>query len=173
MKQAALALHNYESSKKAFPPFCELPRTTTFQPFSAQARILPYIEEEALAKLIDFDVAVPFTTHPEVAQARVGPFMCPSEENDRVRQKHRRARVVYSQVQANDCSEGTTSIRIQSAIMIQDEPRTEYLFQSPKAKVVRILVGREQGNWESRSARVISQLDVWPTTAVRSLLRNS
>jgi prepilin-type N-terminal cleavage/methylation domain-containing protein/prepilin-type processing-associated H-X9-DG protein len=86
MKQAALALHNYESSKKAFPPFCELPRTTTFQPFSAQARILPYIEEEALAKLIDFDVAVPFTAHPEVAKTRVAPYICPSEENDRARQ---------------------------------------------------------------------------------------
>jgi len=33
-------------------------------------------------------------------------------------------------------------------VMIQDEPRTEYLFQSPKAKVVRILVGHEQGNWK-------------------------
>jgi len=33
-------------------------------------------------------------------------------------------------------------------VMIQDEPRTEYLFQSPKAKVVRLLVGHEQGNWK-------------------------
>src|SRR5262245_36044879 len=54
MKQAALALHNYESARKTFPPFNQLPRTTTFQPFSAQARILTYIEDEELAKLIDF-----------------------------------------------------------------------------------------------------------------------
>ena len=85
MKQAALALHNYESSKKAFPPFCELPRTTTFQPFSAQARLLPYMEEENVARLIDFDVAVPFTAHPEVAKMRIAPYICPSEENDRAR----------------------------------------------------------------------------------------
>lgn len=32
-------------------------------------------------------------------------------------------------------------------VMVQDQPRTEYLFQSPKAKVVRVLVGHEQGNW--------------------------
>jgi hypothetical protein len=55
MKQAALALLNYESAKKAFPPFCELPRTTTFQPFSAQARLLPYLEEQSVANLIDLD----------------------------------------------------------------------------------------------------------------------
>lgn len=85
MKQAALALHNYESSKMAFPPFCELPRTTTFQPFSAQARLLPYMEEENVARLIDFDVAVPFTAHPEVAKLRIAPYICPSEENDRAR----------------------------------------------------------------------------------------
>ena len=85
MKQAALALHNYESSKKAFPPFCELPRTTTFQPFSAQARLLPYMEEENVARLIDFDVAVPFTAHPEVAKMRIATYICPSEENDRAR----------------------------------------------------------------------------------------
>jgi prepilin-type N-terminal cleavage/methylation domain-containing protein/prepilin-type processing-associated H-X9-DG protein len=85
MKQAALALQNYESAKKAFPPFCELPRTTTFQPFSAQVRLLPYLEEESVASLIDIDVAVPFTAHPEVAKLRIATFMCPSEENDRER----------------------------------------------------------------------------------------
>ena len=85
MKQAVLALLNYESAKKTFPPFCELPRTNTFQPFSAQARLLPYLEEESVARLIDLDVAVPFTAHPEVAKLRIATFMCPSEENDRAR----------------------------------------------------------------------------------------
>lgn len=85
MKQAALALHNYESARKAFPPFSELPRTTTFQPFSAQARLLPYLEEDNIARMIDLDVAVPFTAHPEVAKMRVSTFMCPSEQNDRER----------------------------------------------------------------------------------------
>jgi len=86
LKQSALALLNYQSAKKQFPPFCELPRTTTFQPFSAQARLLPYMEEETLARLIDFDIAVPFTAHPEVAKMRIPSYMCPSEQNDRPRE---------------------------------------------------------------------------------------
>jgi prepilin-type N-terminal cleavage/methylation domain-containing protein/prepilin-type processing-associated H-X9-DG protein len=85
MKQAALALQNYESAKKTFPPFCELPRKKTFQPFSAQARLLPYLEQSNLGKLIDFDIAVPFTQHPELARVRVPTFICPSEENDHER----------------------------------------------------------------------------------------
>lgn len=85
MKQAALALQNYESAKKSFPPFCELPRTTTFQPFSAQARLLPYLEQENVAKQIDLDIAVPFTANPEVARMRIATYMCPSEDNDRER----------------------------------------------------------------------------------------
>jgi prepilin-type processing-associated H-X9-DG protein len=86
MKQAALALQNYEAAKKTFPPFCELPRTKTFQPFSAQARLLPYLEQANLAKLVDFDIAVPFTEHPEVARTRIANYICPSEENDRQRE---------------------------------------------------------------------------------------
>lgn len=33
-------------------------------------------------------------------------------------------------------------------VAIQAEPRTEYLFQSPDAKIVRVLIGHEQGNWK-------------------------
>jgi prepilin-type N-terminal cleavage/methylation domain-containing protein/prepilin-type processing-associated H-X9-DG protein len=86
LKQAALGLLNYESAKKAYPPFCELPRTATFQPFSAQARLLAYLEQETIARQIDFDVAVPFTANPDLAKVRIATFMCPSEENDRQRQ---------------------------------------------------------------------------------------
>jgi len=86
LKQVGLALLNYESAKKAFPPFAELPRTTTFQPFSAQARLLAYIEQETIARQIDLDIAVPFTANPALAKARIATYMCPSEENDRERQ---------------------------------------------------------------------------------------
>jgi prepilin-type N-terminal cleavage/methylation domain-containing protein/prepilin-type processing-associated H-X9-DG protein len=86
LKQVALAIQNYESSKKSLPIFAELPRTTTFQPFSAQARLLAYLEQETIARQIDFDVAVPFTAHPELARTRIATYMCASEENDRERQ---------------------------------------------------------------------------------------
>jgi hypothetical protein len=33
-------------------------------------------------------------------------------------------------------------------VMIQDETRTEYLFQSPKSKMVRVLIGNERGDWK-------------------------
>jgi len=86
VRQVGLALHSYESAAKTFPPFCELPRTSTFDPFSAQARLLPYLEQTAAANLIDFKAQVPFTAHPEVAQLRIPQYMCPAELNDRQRQ---------------------------------------------------------------------------------------
>lgn len=33
-------------------------------------------------------------------------------------------------------------------VLVQDKPRTEYLFQSPKAKMVRVLLGYERGEWK-------------------------
>ena len=85
LKQLALATQTYESSSRAFPMFCSLPRSKAFQPFSIHARLLPYIEQTAVANLIDFSVDVPFTAHPEVAKLRIPQYMCPSEMNDRAR----------------------------------------------------------------------------------------
>ncbi len=85
LKQMSLALLNHESAKKKFPPFSILPRTSTFDPFSAQVRLLPFLEQGNIAALIDVSGQVPFTAHPEVAQMRIGQFMCPSETNDKQR----------------------------------------------------------------------------------------
>ena len=82
IKQVSLALLNYESAKKNYPPFCILPRTSTFDPFSVQVRLLPYLEQGNVANLIDLSGQVPFTAHPEVAKMRIPQFMCPSEVND-------------------------------------------------------------------------------------------
>ena len=82
IKQVSLALLNYESAKKNYPPFCILPRTSTFDPFSAQVRLLPYLEQGNVANLIDLSGQVPFTAHPEVAKIRIPQFMCPSEVKD-------------------------------------------------------------------------------------------
>jgi prepilin-type N-terminal cleavage/methylation domain-containing protein len=86
LRQVGLAIQSYESAKKVLPVFGELPRTTTFQPFSAQARLLPYLEQDNIARQFDLDVAVPFTAHPELAKTRIPTYMCPDEENDRERQ---------------------------------------------------------------------------------------
>lgn len=85
MKQVGLALHNYQSAFKAFPPASVMPSDRTSQPWSAQARLLPYIEQGNLAGLIDWGSNKDFTTNPTVDRTRVPIYMCPSEINDRER----------------------------------------------------------------------------------------
>src|SRR5262245_5021548 len=44
----------------------------------------------------------------------------------------------------------TQALRFNSSqrVVVKDEPRSEYLFQSPDAKMVRLLIGFEGGNWK-------------------------
>src|ERR1041385_3494299 len=57
LRQLGLALHHYESSYQCFPTSGEGPNTThqftTFDTVSTIPAILPYIEQENVAKLID------------------------------------------------------------------------------------------------------------------------
>jgi len=88
LKQIGLALHNYLASHGAFPTCSELPRGRTSQPWSAHVRLLPYLEQENLYRLIDFTnetVRHDYTTCPEVARTRIPVYICPSEVNDRAR----------------------------------------------------------------------------------------
>ncbi len=81
MKQIALAMQNYESAYKRFPAVCTISRTQISDSFSAQASLLPFMEQSNLANLIDFSRS--FTLQPQVARQRIPTFMCPSEINDR------------------------------------------------------------------------------------------
>ncbi|OYW24861.1 MAG: prepilin-type cleavage/methylation domain-containing protein [Planctomycetales bacterium 12-60-4] len=82
LKQLGLALHNYESTFGMFPP------GGNSTSFSAQARLLPYIEQGNLQGLIDFSL-LPYlgsgpNTYPNPALAHVFPavvpvFLCPSD----------------------------------------------------------------------------------------------
>jgi len=90
VKQIALAAHNYESSHKALPPALLYfgagePRNSNW---SALARLLPYLEEENFESLIDFSVSYDVATHQgrKLAAYRVGTYICPSEQHDRVRE---------------------------------------------------------------------------------------
>ena len=86
LKQIALALQSYQSTVGTFPCVAELPKGTTSQPWSAQARLLPYLEQENLHRLIDFNtVANDFSTRPDVAKTRVAVYLCPSEVRDEER----------------------------------------------------------------------------------------
>ena len=83
LKQIGLALHNHQSALGNYPSVSEMPRDRTSQPWSAHARLLPYLEQENLGRLIDWNtVRNDFTTRPDVAKVRVATYMCPSEQKD-------------------------------------------------------------------------------------------
>jgi prepilin-type N-terminal cleavage/methylation domain-containing protein len=79
LKQIGLALHNYHDAEKAFPPAAMYQGMTTS--WSIHARILPYLEQEALYRQINFNA--PFTSQPAVTQTRVPVYVCPNELNDK------------------------------------------------------------------------------------------
>lgn len=86
LKQIGLALHNYQSTHRRFPPGrgATLPGV-----FSAQAYLLPYIEQNNLQHRIDFSAApttfsIPGTVFDgsrnyAAASATVTLFLCPSD----------------------------------------------------------------------------------------------
>ena len=86
LKQVGLALQSYQETVTKFPPISVLPANATFEPYSAQARLLPYIDGANLADLIDWNQNTAFTGSPAAAKTRVAIYMCPSEINDRARQ---------------------------------------------------------------------------------------
>src|SRR4026208_1779818 len=66
LKQIGLALHNYAGSFSASPPVSVLPAGKTSEPWSAQARLLPFIEQASLHSLIDWGSSSEFPTNPIV-----------------------------------------------------------------------------------------------------------
>jgi prepilin-type processing-associated H-X9-DG protein len=80
LKQWALAAHNHESALKAFPAQGNIALGMTGDPWSAQTRLLSYIEQENLGNLIDFSQS---SDGQAMAVNRVPVLICPSEANDR------------------------------------------------------------------------------------------
>jgi prepilin-type N-terminal cleavage/methylation domain-containing protein len=91
LKQVGLALHNYESSLRTFPPSTISLGGAGGQPWSAHAFLLPYLEGGNVAARINY--AVGYHDGPNktlfppngVATLRIAVYMCPSEPNDRSR----------------------------------------------------------------------------------------
>ncbi len=82
LKQIGLACHNHHDTTGALPPLGKygvFPASS----WSAHARILPYLEQENLQKLIDWNL--PYSSQPVVTATRVATFMCPAEPNDKPR----------------------------------------------------------------------------------------
>ena len=91
LKQLGLALHNYESSFKMFPPSTVALGGSASQPWSGQAFLLPYLEGNSTFEKINFSVGYHHSTNQTlfppmgIAATRVSVLMCPSEPEDRAR----------------------------------------------------------------------------------------
>ena len=85
LKQVGLAMHAYMDPNGGLPANGNYvwngASVTTTNAWSAPARILPYIEQEALFRGIDFTTG--YNTQTGVSSKRVGTYMCPSEVNDK------------------------------------------------------------------------------------------
>ncbi len=82
LKQIGLAIHNYESSTRVFPPG----RLGYPMVFSAHAQLLPYMDGASLYNLLDFNVApsflapsVPMTKNEIAARTTIAGYLCPSD----------------------------------------------------------------------------------------------
>ncbi len=85
LKQLGLALQNYVGVSGAFPPVTLLPVGQTYQPWSGQARLLPYLELGNLGSLINFTENPEFPSNPTAAATRVAAYLCPDEVRDEQR----------------------------------------------------------------------------------------
>lgn len=82
LKQIGLALHNCHDATKGFPaPF--FPPGVTSDQWSIPARLLPYVEQDTVYKLIDFNLS--YAVQPAVTQQRVSIYICPSDPGDKPR----------------------------------------------------------------------------------------
>ncbi len=91
IKQLGLALHNYESAYKAFPPSTVASGGSASQPWSGQSFILPFLEGDATFSKINFSTGYHAgsnkTLFPPngIAAVRVSTLLCPSETEDHSR----------------------------------------------------------------------------------------
>ncbi len=80
LRQFGIAMANYESSRQAYPA------SFTKIGWSAQAQLLPYLEQGNLYE--EFDLGKSYKESGEMASTRVPSYICPSEVNDTVRLKN-------------------------------------------------------------------------------------
>ncbi len=84
IRQMGLAMLNYETAYKVFPPSDVLaPSPTGGAPtslgLSVHARLLPFVEEAALRSLVNFSAAYSHASNDAARTTRVAMFVCPSD----------------------------------------------------------------------------------------------
>ena len=94
LRQSALALHNHASALQRFPSSWLPPKdyqsgeeSDSVNGWSAQAQLLPYLEEAALFAGVDYELSYndTFIGQKKLPTVRPTPFLCPSEIRDEVR----------------------------------------------------------------------------------------
>lgn len=94
LKQITLAVHNFESTKQLLPSSWKpaLPVNGTYSGWSAQAQILPYVEQGNIYGYINFDLGysqqlpIPATNPPQkLPSTKIPVLVCPSEIRAQVR----------------------------------------------------------------------------------------
>ncbi len=75
LKQIGLALHNYEGNFQAFPQA----RNPWPLVHSALSRLLPFVEQDNLQRLVDYTTPPTSPTNVTASQTRVSLFICPSD----------------------------------------------------------------------------------------------
>jgi len=89
VRQIVLAVHNYESAHKRFPPSFEIEAGTTLTgnngSWSIHGRILPFIEQGNAFNQVDLGIAWDAQIATGVPTLRIPVYICPSEVNDTVR----------------------------------------------------------------------------------------
>lgn len=86
LRQLGLAFHNYESTLRQLPPGSVFDPREPRSSWSAQARILPFIEQGNLYDFIDFGVG--YDEGVKVKTMKIPFLICPSEIKDRAREKN-------------------------------------------------------------------------------------
>src|SRR6476620_2283044 len=88
LHQLSLALQNHLSTTKFIPPAVDWSKSTSSN-WSVLARLLPYVEEESLKNLINFNYNYSDLTnapqHAQVSEMKIPLFVCPSEQQAEVR----------------------------------------------------------------------------------------
>ncbi|HVW00620.1 MAG TPA: DUF1559 domain-containing protein [Planctomycetaceae bacterium] len=82
LKQLGLALHNYESSARVFPPGYIAASTAakdTTPGWAWGAMILPYMDQGAIYSRLNFNLAVADPTNAVATSTAVNGFLCPSD----------------------------------------------------------------------------------------------
>jgi prepilin-type N-terminal cleavage/methylation domain-containing protein len=85
LRQLALAVHNYESSKKRLPPSVAIdldavdPAANNVA-WGVHGHLLPYLEEQALAAVIDINKGWDDPVNKAIHELRIAVYSCPSDE---------------------------------------------------------------------------------------------